>query len=97
MSPETHITDATELWDLVQTHIQMIQSSHHIGVGVPQSFSTKLQRRLASAVPPRPIVQFTFEDAMGKFIQFCEDCKEGIRIAGLQPTTPAMTLVSLER
>lgn len=46
------------------------------GVPVKQSFSAKLQRRLASSVPPRPIVDISFEDAYAHLTRLCQNSKE---------------------
>lgn len=42
--------------------LEPINKSHHLGTPVAECFSAKLQRRLASTMPPRPIVQLSFED-----------------------------------
>ncbi|KAL4987118.1 Mak10 subunit, NatC N-terminal acetyltransferase-domain-containing protein [Aspergillus falconensis] len=40
---------------------------------VPESFSWKIQRRLASTVPPRPVVKISFDDALAHLERLCQD------------------------
>lgn len=44
-----------------------------LGKRVPEAFSEKLQRKLASTVPPRPIVKINFEDALAHLKRLCQD------------------------
>ncbi|KAJ5988583.1 NatC N(alpha)-terminal acetyltransferase Mak10 subunit [Penicillium waksmanii] len=43
------------------------------GTPVPEAFSLKIQRKLASTVPPRPIVQISPEDALAHLKRLCQD------------------------
>ena len=47
--------------------------THGLGVDVPESFSMKIQRRLASSVPPRPIVEEDFDSAVTFLRRLHED------------------------
>lgn len=60
---------ATYVWENVN-------QSHGLGKPVPEAFSTKLQRRLASTLPPRPIVQLSFEETYINFRGLLEDAIE---------------------
>ena len=51
------------------------QKTHDLGVVVPGAFSTKLQRRLASTVPPRPMVTVSMHQAWTFWHQMLDDCK----------------------
>jgi hypothetical protein len=42
-----------------------------------------MQRRLASTVPPRPIVEMEFKDALEKLQHLCSDCEEATRFVKL--------------
>lgn len=70
-------------WPPVLKHIAAITSTHQLGKTVPGSFSTKIQRRLASTVPPRPIVELDFKDAFEKLKQLCIDCEEATGFTNL--------------
>jgi hypothetical protein len=50
------------------------------GSPVPDSFSAKLQRKLASTAPPRPIVQLSFEDAWGHMTRLFKDALEAVDV-----------------
>lgn len=53
---------------------QMKQTSSH-GRPVPDSFSTKIQRRLASTMPPRPQVTVEIENVWSFWQAFIRDCQ----------------------
>ncbi|PWY75607.1 amino-acid N-acetyltransferase subunit Mak10 [Aspergillus eucalypticola CBS 122712] len=44
-----------------------------LGAQVPDSFSWKIQRKLASTVPPRPMVNINFDDALAHLRRLCQD------------------------
>ena len=47
---------------------------------VEASFSIKIQRRLASTVPPRPIVNISFDEAIEQLTGLCQNGKDAYRI-----------------
>lgn len=55
---------------------KLINESHSLGRPVPEAFSTKVQRKLASTMPPRPIVQLSFEETNSHFKRLILDGKE---------------------
>ena len=54
-------------WSQMKAVWEPINKSRHLGTPVPEAFSTKIQRRLASTMPPRPIVQLSFEETYEHF------------------------------
>ena len=60
-------------WRLCQETLKSVISTHELGVPVPAAFSTKIQRRLASTVPPRSIVEMGFNEASAWLERLCED------------------------
>jgi hypothetical protein len=70
-------------WPPVLKGLQTLKSTHELGQVVPGAFSTKMQRRLASTVPPRPIVELDFADALEKLLQLTNDCSEATRFTSL--------------
>lgn len=60
--------------------IDHIKTQHSLGQPVPEAFSTKLQRRLASTMPPRPIVQLEFDEAYSHFKRLFQDGKEAMNV-----------------
>lgn len=50
-----------------------LKESFDVGKPVPEAFSLKIQRKLASTLPPRPMVNVSPEDAMEHLTRLCED------------------------
>lgn len=61
------------IWEDLHELLPGIKSSSKLGKSVPNAFSVKIQRRLASTVPPRPIVQVGQEAAYDHFDRLCRD------------------------
>ncbi|KKY18128.1 putative amino-acid n-acetyltransferase subunit [Phaeomoniella chlamydospora] len=53
-----------------------LKETVNLGRPVQDSFSVKLQRRLASSVPPRPIVSLDTEKALKDFERLCHDAAD---------------------
>ena len=85
-SPDYSMSYLDEYWPPVSSTLPVIETTHNLGRPVPGSFSTKLQRRLASTVPPRPVVELEFKDALEKLVQLCVDCEEAVRYTYLEPS-----------
>ena len=60
-------------WAECLTFLSSVMKSNSSGVPVSRCFSTKVQRRLASTVPPRPIVSIDFAAAHDFLKRLCED------------------------
>jgi hypothetical protein len=60
-------------WSQLQSVWEAIYKSRHLGRPVPEAFSTKIQRRLASTMPPRPIVQPSPEETYEHFKKLFAD------------------------
>lgn len=63
-------------WIQMGALLDSITKSHSLGIPVLEAFSTKLQRRLASTMPPRPIVQLSFEETYSNFKRLVTDGQE---------------------
>ena len=55
------------------SQLDPITESVSLGRPVPEAFSWKIQRKLASTVPPRPMVKISFEDARAHLKRLCQD------------------------
>jgi hypothetical protein len=78
-------------WYQMQGIWESIKDTRSLGTPVPDAFSAKIQRRLASTMPPRPIVQPTPEEAYRHFKRMIED---GIRVVNvLKYSDPQSLLV----
>ncbi|KAL2195676.1 Mak10 subunit, NatC N-terminal acetyltransferase-domain-containing protein [Corynascus similis CBS 632.67] len=60
-------------WAQMQGVWEVINKTRHLGKPVPEAFSTKIQRRLASTMPPRPIVQPSPEETYEHFKKLIAD------------------------
>lgn len=79
LDPDLPLTHLDRCWPPVLASLPALNTTHQLGKPVPGSFSTKIQRRLASTVPPRPIVELDFKDAFDKLKQLSLDCEEATR------------------
>jgi hypothetical protein len=80
MATDEPVSMLAKGWATVSNVVHEQQNSHELGKAVPESFSPKIQRRLASTVPPKPMVELSYEDAFKTLTQMCEDCREAVRI-----------------
>lgn len=55
------------------SQLSSLTKSVSLGKPVSDAFSVKIQRRLASTVPPRPMVKVSFEDALAHLRRLCRD------------------------
>ncbi len=67
-------------WALCLELLPALSKTNDVGVAVESSFSAKIQRRLASSVPPRPVVDICFEDASAFLSSLCQYGMEAYRI-----------------
>ncbi|KAI1178225.1 Mak10 subunit, NatC N-terminal acetyltransferase-domain-containing protein [Nemania sp. FL0916] len=85
------VSEAPKLpWVQMRRLIDDIETQYLMGKPVPEAFSTKLQRKLASTMPPRPMVKLTFEDTITHFKRFFQDGNEVLDV--LQYTDPPSLL-----
>lgn len=85
----------SEDWLAIGARIQDLMKSHGDGKAVDEAFSPKVQRRLASTVPPRPITDLQFEEACQNLSCLCDDIREVLRVSDEGPIqNPEHLLVS---
>lgn len=78
-----HVKDAPKArqpWEEAQAVLPKISATHALAKPVDEAFSAKLQRKLASTMPPRPIVELGFDDAFGHLSRLFADGLEVISI-----------------
>lgn len=63
------------LFSFLRDYLTEQQKTQHFGKTIEGAFSTKLQRRLASTVPPRPMVTVSMNDAWSFWTQMLNDCE----------------------
>ncbi|KAI9782199.1 MAG: hypothetical protein M1839_005313 [Geoglossum umbratile] len=64
---------STVEWETCAKYLQAIADSHKLGKPVERSFSVKIQRKLASTIPPRPMVNISFDNALSHLKRLCQD------------------------
>ncbi|PNY27000.1 N-alpha-acetyltransferase 35, NatC auxiliary subunit [Tolypocladium capitatum] len=84
-----HPAKAREPWTEALSILPRIGSTHSLGKPVVEAFSAKLQRKLASTMPPRPIVELGFGDAFGHLSRLFKD---GTEILGVLEYTDSQCL-----
>ncbi|KAF7868334.1 hypothetical protein EAF04_004866 [Stromatinia cepivora] len=87
--------DAKVFWRETLSFIPELRSSGKLAKSVPQSFSVKLQRKLASTVPPRPIVVMGQDSAYEHLERMCKDGENAVDILDYADSHSLMTFVSL--
>ncbi|KAH7117610.1 amino-acid N-acetyltransferase-like protein subunit Mak10 [Dendryphion nanum] len=85
LDPDCSFSRLASYWPPLLEHLTSINVTQQLGKFVPGSFSTKIQRRLASTVPPRPIVELAFPDAFKQLTQLCTDCQYATEFTTLTP------------
>lgn len=73
-------SDAKMYWREMLLLIPALRSSSKLAKSAPQSFSVKLQRKLASTVPPRPIVELSQQSAYEHLERMCKDGEVAVDI-----------------
>ncbi|KAH6900172.1 Mak10 subunit, NatC N-terminal acetyltransferase-domain-containing protein [Thelonectria olida] len=84
---------ARKPWKDAVAIIPDIGNSHKLGKDVDEAFSARLQRKLASTMPPRPIVQIGFEDAFGHLTRLFQDGSELIDVLNYTNSQALQTFV----
>lgn len=72
--------DTKGLWTGLLATLPDLKSSAQLGNAVPSSFSVKIQRKLASTVPPRPIVLVSQEAAFDHLERLCRDASVVVEV-----------------
>ncbi|KAF2146119.1 uncharacterized protein K452DRAFT_219746, partial [Aplosporella prunicola CBS 121167] len=95
-SPEESMEHLSEGWSQTRELLSAVEKSHATGKFVKEAFSSKIQRRLASTVPPRPVVEPSFSEALKVAVELCQDCLEVIRgTTQLGPGNPSEIMAYL--
>ena len=71
-------------WERCLQILPKIGESTKFGLPVESAFSAKIQRRLASSVPPRPMIQFEFSIIDEYLTRLCQHGKDVYRVLDCQ-------------
>ncbi|KAI9730933.1 MAG: hypothetical protein M1818_008007 [Claussenomyces sp. TS43310] len=82
-------------WDNLLMLLPGLKTAGDLAVAVPASFSVKLQRMLASTVPPRPIVTVAFDAAYAHLEKMCYDGQALTRVLKYYDSQSLITFVAL--
>lgn len=79
-----------KLWEGCLELLPMLSQTNKLGVQLEDSFSIKVQRKLASSVPPRPIVKISFDEALEGLSGICQNGRDAYRILDSRAGTRIM-------
>ncbi|KAI9886060.1 MAG: hypothetical protein M1823_002133 [Watsoniomyces obsoletus] len=82
-------------WQDCLTLLGRVIDSSKYGIPVPESFSVKLQRKLASTVPPRPMVELKFDKALEHLRRLCQDSHDVMSLRELHGSNNIKTFLSI--
>lgn len=86
-------TDVKVLWDKLQALLAQVKRSTNLGKEVPASFSVKVQRKLASTVPPRPVIEVAQDAAFKHLEQICKDAGDVVDVLNYHDSHSLMVSV----
>ena len=69
-----------ESWAACIQLMPAVRRTNVLSGPVESAFSSKIQRRLASSVPPRPVVNISFDDADAFFVRTCVNAQEAFGV-----------------
>jgi hypothetical protein len=69
-----------ELWTSLLVLLPDLKFTQALGKTVSAAFSEKIQRKLASTVPPRPIVEVSYESAYKHLERLCRDASIALEV-----------------
>ena len=67
-------------WERCLELLPKLSQTNKFAKPVLDSFSIKIQRRLASTVPPRPLVNISFDDAFTHLSELCCNARDAYRV-----------------
>jgi len=93
--PNESILYSAKDWSRLASQVEDVVKSHGLGEPVPDAFSVKIQRRLASTVPPRPIADVKFEEACRQLSALYTDLEEILRLGKIWTDDASFPLSNL--
>ena len=87
---EAYLMGAEAGWDETLALVGEVERSHALAKDVPEAWSMSVQRKLGSSVPPRPVVENSFEDAAATLKQLCKQTKDIERIMEYRGATEVL-------
>lgn len=87
---ESYHLGATPGWTESLGLIVDMEKGHDLGKDVPDAWSISVQRKLASSVPPRPLVELPFVEATTTLKQLCTETRDICKILDYAGATNTM-------
>ena len=78
------------LWEDCLELLPTLSQTYKLGVPSDDSFGIKIQRKLASSVPPRPVIKISFDEALARLTGICQNGRDAYRIFDSQTGTQLM-------
>ena len=95
-APDLLPSAMSDVWDTIPKHLMAVQASHGSGLPLRKAFTSKIPYGLASTVPPKPIVEVSFDEAITIIRCLCEDSREANVALKIDANeSPSNLLVSL--
>ncbi|EGX93378.1 amino-acid N-acetyltransferase subunit Mak10, putative [Cordyceps militaris CM01] len=88
------LTKTQAPWIEAANVLPIIEKTHILARSVDEAFSAKLQRKLASTMPPRPIVQLDFKEAFAHLSRMFEDGAEVVNVLKYTDSQCLLTFIS---
>ncbi|KAI7708527.1 Mak10-domain-containing protein, partial [Hortaea werneckii] len=70
----------TDEWSGLTAQLEKVSQSHSLVKQVPEAFSEKVQRQLATSTPPRPQLQMSWQGAVERWTKLLSDIAEADRL-----------------
>lgn len=73
------LNDLNDWSDLIGI-LETVAHSHNLATAIPEAFSEKVQRQLATSTPPRPMLEMSWQEAHEKWTKMCAEISEAERL-----------------
>ncbi|KAI6893643.1 hypothetical protein KC355_g20769, partial [Hortaea werneckii] len=70
----------TDEWSGLTAQLEKVSQSHSLVKQIPEAFSEKVQRQLATSTPPRPQLQMSWQGAIERWTKLLSDIAEADRL-----------------
>lgn len=81
---DASVEQAPAHWTRLRDQLSQITTSHALASPVPNAFSSKVQRQLASSTPPRPMPEITWQVSLQKWIRLCDDILSAYSLTSIE-------------
>ena len=94
--PDMSPSALSDAWKPVSKLLYSVQASHKTGVPLKQAFTTKIPYGLASTIPPKPVIDISFDEAIATLMSICKDSQDATVVLKIEANeSPSNLLVGL--